>query len=595
MPVEQLRVHRGGLAAEKRNELRGEVDFSQTGHHLSRIRGDFQTRSPAYPHLSITADVALHNRNDLLRALGAEVPKAPSAPDDSELLLAAYAKWGEDCANFLLGEFAFAIWDDRLKRLFCCRDHIGFRAFLYWRSRSRLIFAGNLRSILECDGVPLELNRRKLAGLAVLSGEHVHHEETFHAGILSLPPGAWMMVERDRARKQKYWEPKAGEGPAVPQRTDDAFEALREILFRAVECRLDPDYPVAVLLSGGLDSSAIVSIAARCLEKRNRQLTTISAVLPEESRPQFADERDYIDEFRTWPNVRMEYVTASGRGPFDSLNDLSRFAAFPTINSRRYLNEECEKAAISHGARTLLWGVGGEFGPTVRNERYYLELAIGLRWAALTRELGKNRQNVSPMRALARQFLNTLFPCRGNRPMAFLAPGFMREHDARPAWKDHSTSQRRYQAASFRYWLSKHSVARGQPVTLIPPSFPLLDKRVLEFCLALPASLATRDGYQRYLIRGALDRLLPRPIQLRSNKIPFSPDYFVRYNAQLETARDFVAAIGPKDPVRSVVDVEKLGKLLLPVDAAGSEATRDQVPVTIYTICFLRQFADFRP
>jgi hypothetical protein len=78
--------------------------------------------------------------------------------------------------------------------------------------------------------------------------------------------------------------------------------------------------------------------------------------------------------------------------------------------------------------------------------------------------------------------------------------------------------------------------------------------------------------------------------------MPFSPDYFVRYNAQLAIAKDFAASIGAKDPVRSVVDVEQLEKLLKPVDPiAGGMQALIQIPGTIYAINFLRQFSDFRP
>jgi asparagine synthase (glutamine-hydrolysing) len=610
------------------NGLWGAVDFSLPTHDASWIRrhlADHQadvflsdsgicalrgakvsfsparralTRSSAYPHLAIAADVKLHNRAELAGALGAAAPDS-ICPDDSELVLAAYAKWGTGCASHFLGEFAFAIWDERKRRLFCCRDHIGFRAFLYWRNQSRFIFGGDLGPILECEDVPLKLNRQKLADLAVPGGENAHPDETFHQGILSLPPGEWMTVERDRTVQQKYWELEAGGGPTPPHRPADALEALREVLFQAVDCRVDSEYPVAALLSGGLDSSSIVSIAARCLEKRNRQLTAISAVLPEERLAQFKDESDYINEFRSWPNVRIEYVTARGRGPFDCLNDLSRFAVFPLRISRFYLNEECEKAALASGSRSLLWGVGGELGPTSHNHRYLLELAIGLRWGTLARELRKSRAtypNVSPIRTLAGQFRNALFPNRRLEVFVLLAGNFQRELKGGPAWEKRSFNQRSYQASSIRYWLSKHSMARGQTINLIPPVTPLLDKRVLEFCLALPASMDTRDGYRRYLIRGALDGILPPRIQWRTDKMPYSPDYFARYNAQLGMARNFVASIGPKDPVRSVIDVERLGKLLHPVDpVAGSTAARDAIPTTMYMINFLRQFPEFRP
>ena len=112
----------------------------------------------------------------------------------------------------------------------------------------------------------------------------------------------------------------------------------------------------------------------------------------------------------------------------------------------------------------------------------------------------------------------------------------------------------------------------------------------------MPESMDVGDGYPRYRIRAALDGILPPRIQWRTTKAPYSPDYFARYNAQLGMAREFVQAIRPNDPVRTVVDVEGLGKLLVPVDpAVGPTVARDEIPVTLYLINFLRQFAEFRP
>ncbi len=563
----------------------------------SRHYDSFTPGSRVWPHLSIAADVQLHNRCDVLRVLGSAKPESAN-PDDAELLLAAYVKWGEECPNFLLGEFSFAIWDERLKSLFCCRDHIGFRAFLYWRNQTRFVFASDIEPILACPGVPREINRRKVAGFAVSTAFLATEEETFHSGIFSLPPGVSMTVGPNGVRRRRYWELKPSGGPAVPKRPDDAFEALREILFQAVECRLDRDYPVAAMLSGGLDSSGIVSVAARCLEKQNRQLTAIAGVLPEESRARFADERDYIDEFRSWPNIRIKYVTATGRGPFDSLSDASRFAASPLRSSRSYLDEEIEKVALADGARTLLWGVGGEFGVTSWSERYYLELAVRLRWLTLLRGLNgcRSSRDVSPLRMVARQSLAMLFPLRGKKPAMLLTRDFQRECRDKPIRTSRSPYQRRYQLDSIRVMLGKHALSRGQTVRLLPVSSPLIDKRILEFCLALPIGMDVRDGYHRYPIRAALKGILPPRIQWRADKTPFSPDYFARYNTQLGMALEFVAGIRPNDPVRRIVDVERLRKMLVPVDTrTRPAAARDEIPLTLYLINFLRQFSEFRP
>jgi hypothetical protein len=94
----------------------------------------------------------------------------------------------------------------------------------------------------------------------------------------------------------------------------------------------------------------------------------------------------------------------------------------------------------------------------------------------------------------------------------------------------------------------------------------------------------------------ALDGILPRRIQWRTTKSPFSPDYFSRYNSQLKRARQFVADIGIGDPIRSIVDLDALNRLLQrPAVLARDNEAMVQIPTTIYLICFLRQFAEFRP
>ena len=405
-----------------------------------------------------------------------------------------------------------------------------------------------------------------------------------------------MTVDRDGIKKRKYWEPN-GETYSLPRNPRDIPEALRELLFQAVENRLHPSKPVSALLSGGLDSSAVVSIAARCLEKQNRQLTAISAVLPEAHRSLFADEREFIEEFRSWPNVRIHYVTADGRGPFDSLYEPQPFAVFPIRPSTFYLIEECEKLAISNGSQSLLWGIGGEMGPTAWGERYYLELALKLQLPALIREMKAVRavRGVSPLRVLRTQVLDALFPDRHQAAVTVLARDFQRECEAKSPPAGRFFSVRPQQLSNLRAFLRKHAAGHGQRVSLILPSAPLLDKRVLEFCLALPAEFRLRDGYSRYPVRCALDGILPRRIQWRTTKTPFSPDYFVRYNAQLGMARDFVEAISQTDPVRSIVDVEQLKRLMIPVDPVkGSIEARFHVPTGCYLINFLRQFAEFR-
>jgi asparagine synthase (glutamine-hydrolysing) len=546
---------------------------------------------------AIAADAEIHNRADLLPRLSAG--QLSSSCSDARLILAAYEKWGQNCPGFLVGEFSFVIWDARRRRLFCCRDHMGRRPFFYWTNGSRLAFSSDPLWLFSLPGVGRELNRAKLAAWASPSGfaSDSHGEETFHQGIFSLPSATSITFEDGQLRKRNYWTPD-GVSVHVPPSEEDAFETLRELLFEAVDCRLRGKTRVAAFLSGGLDSSAIVSVAARCLEKSNRGVVAFAAVLPEESKPQFRDEREFINEFRGWPNVNIQHVAPAGGGPFDGIEDTSCFEANPLRYSRQYLLDAMYDAAIRVGSDVVLTGMGGEAGVTTWGRGYYLELASRLRWHGLARELLQARavRRISPVRALWREVRESLSPGQPFERLVLLAPDFLREMEGVPEKKFHWPDHRTEQLWQIRASMNTHAFRRGTSGTHVPTTLPFLDKRVLEFCLAAPGSLKVRDGYRRYLVRGALNGILPKRIQWRTTKCAFSPDYFKRYHAQIGKARDFVAAIRRNDPVCSIVDVHRLRHLLhQPNIPAGRITALVAVPTTIYLICFLRQFADFQP
>jgi asparagine synthase (glutamine-hydrolysing) len=571
--------------------------FSDFSRHSSLAQSAKWPPEGGDVELFVSADLHLHNRSDVLRALGSE--SSPHAADsDALIILKAYRKWGIDCPRFLLGEFAFVICDYKLRRLFCCRDHMGFRPFFYWKSDASFVFASQIESLLHTPGVPRELNQRKLAGRRQFGGHHAFPEDTFHAGIMSLPSANWLLVEKNRIRRGCYWKPEI-RPQLVPRADGEIYEALRELLMESVQCRVNYPDRITAALSGGLDSSAVVSLAAKVLLKENRSLVAIAAVLPEERRDGAVDEREFIDEFRSWPNVQIEYVTARNRGPFDSIEDPQKFEETPVRFSRYFLYEAFEQTASDQGASVFLEGSFGELGPSDFAERYYLQLAMGFRWLKLYQSLRKLRtRRIKPFRVLTREIRDFLSgQTRGLNELVLFTPEFLRQQEKGPQWKSYTLGQRRFQAERIQYFLNTHASRRDQTIPRnIRTSYPLADKRVLEFCLAVPARFKVRDGYERYLIRKALDGILPPRIQWRADKMPFSPDYFIRYNEQLPIAKEFVASIRQGDPIRAVIDVKRLEELLVPADTRTRDYNaREIVPGTIYAICFLRQFPEYRP
>jgi asparagine synthase (glutamine-hydrolysing) len=595
--------------------MQGEVDFSDShpdlrpntdgwstagGHVAGTDARDSSGSAVSAFGLKLIGDIALHNRADLLEALEEE-PGIDRNTCDDRLVLSAYRKWNERCADFLLGEFAFAIWDDRERRLFCCRDHLGSRLLFYYRDRDRVIFANDPRRILGTGGVPRQVNLRKIAVLAVPGGRRSYPEETFHLGIRLLPPGAWMAVDRTGVRQQVYWRPEIRED-LLPRGEREVFEALGALLKQAVECRVERSGATAAHLSGGLDSSAVVTLAARYLGAKNRTLNAFSAVVPDQT-PSIQDEREFIDELAGYPGVRLNYVNAQGRGPFDWIDNPSRFESTPIVTSRQYLIDALQDAAREQGADLLLQGLGGEYGPTGWGRGYYFELAVTGRWPTLVSEMIALRRvrGISPIRALGGEALDVVFPRRRHVCWLLLHAGFVRSSGVSATqvpWGSRWPDERRRQAATLRSWLDLDALKMMDlfEVGGLRLSNPLLDKRVMEFCLAARGGCRVRNGYQRYLVRMALDGILPRKIQWRTSKAPFSPDYFPRYNSQLEKVREYVGGIGPRDPIRAVVDVNALHALVQrpPVPDGDFEALVT-VPATVYLICFLRQFPEFRP
>jgi len=372
-------------------------------------------------------------------------------------------------------------------------------------------------------------------------------------------------------------------------------------LFKAVSCRLSSDSTVVTELSGGLDSSAIASIAAKCLQKQGRSLLAVSAVLPENLRTSLTDEREYIDVFRSWPNIQIECVTAPGRGPFDWIEDPSHFFGSPAQNSRDFLFDEFEKVAARNGAQVLLQGTLGEFSVSCKADRYLVELALTLRWFTLGRELRKiaQVQHRSGIRFLAGRFRDVMprFPGRQFDPYVLLTEHSRMQGKSLRPFHSSSPFQRHEQKAVLQRYPGSAALRTGHtPRGGVRVAKPLLDKRLVEFCLSAPPRMKFQDGYSRYLVRGALDGVLPTRIQWRTDKKPFSPDYPVRYNAQLGKAKEFVAAIGRNDPVRALIDVDRLEQLLKPLPpGVNNNTARAVVPLNIYTICFLRQFSEYRP
>jgi asparagine synthase (glutamine-hydrolysing) len=212
---------------------------------------------------AITCDGRVDNRRELiqdLRSFGAVSDRAP----DAALVLQAYLVWGTGCLDHITGDFAFALWDGVKRQVFCARDRLGIRPFYYYCDSSKFIFGSEINSLLQHPGVPNQLNEA-MVGL-YLSGGFSDGEQTFYRGIQQLPAGQFLLVNQGQLSKQLYWELEPDQ--TINLASDEEYvHRFHELFEEAVRCRLRSPTPVAVTLSGGLDSSSIFCTAGELLAR----------------------------------------------------------------------------------------------------------------------------------------------------------------------------------------------------------------------------------------------------------------------------------------------------------------------------------------
>jgi asparagine synthase (glutamine-hydrolysing) len=484
--------------------------------------------------LAITADVRLDNRDELISQLGL----SDRGASDAELILAAYEKKGESCPELLLGDFAFAIWDDRRRLLFCARDHFGVKPFFYSANATGFAFASEMKALFALPEVTDRLDDDRIADYLVGLADS---QSTVYRDILRVPARHSLTVTATGQRLREYWQPKTS---AVS--SGDAAEQFRDIFATAIRCRRRSARPVGAMLSGGLDSSSIACVAAdQHSKERGGKLTTLSLVF---DRTPALSERRFI-----------EAVLARGGfdSVFDDLGDHAPFADFDRVLAEQEgpflapgvaFTRRLYRMAAERGLGIVLDGHGGDEVVSHGQGRLH-ELARAGHWLGLWREVG----------GLARATGYSHWPTYAAYVERYAAGGRLgrlrrrirRSASAGPAWSrfvstklaarsnlaDRYREQNRKEVAasteesSWQAWivfsnrrpqslevLDKLTAAAG-----VEGRYPFWDKRLLEFCLSLPSKEKLDGGWSRLILRRAMEGILPPAVQWRTDKLNFGP------------------------------------------------------------------------
>jgi asparagine synthase (glutamine-hydrolysing) len=216
----------------------------------------------------LNADARIDGRAELRRELAAAGREVAPAATDADFILHAYHAWGTECVQHLIGDFAFTIWDGPRQRLFCARDHFGVRPLFYVAMADTLIVGNTLSCLRRHPAVSQELDDLALIDF-LLFGRYQEAGLTAYAAIRRLPPAHFLLWEGARLHVESYWELPM-EDPLLYQNGQEYVEQFGELFTTAVIDRLRAA-PIAVSISGGLDSTAVAAVAVEQLNSQGEK------------------------------------------------------------------------------------------------------------------------------------------------------------------------------------------------------------------------------------------------------------------------------------------------------------------------------------
>jgi asparagine synthase (glutamine-hydrolysing) len=567
--------------------------------------------------LTLVSDARIDNRKELIATLGLSRPSG-SLITDAELILAAYQKWGKECPLRLIGDFAFAIWNKSRCELFCARDPIGVKSFYYHRQSDLFTFASEIKALFKISGVPRVLNEERVAELLVLVFED--QASTFYREIYRLPAGHCMTVSALGLRLCRYWkwDPKH---ELILGSDAEYEEAFRELLTESVRCRLRSTFPVGATLSGGLDSSSITCIARECLRKEPLQtLHTFSAIFPSlpEADLRCIDERSYVQTVLAGGDLVAHEVRADHLNPIGGLEDILWYQDDPLVPFNLYIHLGIYRSAREQGARVLLDGFDGDTAVSHGYERL-AELARTLRWSTLLKEAWavsrrSPDRSFSPWKVLWGYALSPLVPealqhlwkrIRGQRhPLwdrdSVIAEAFAQRVGLAARLRQlQSGTSNVFKSAQEAHRLSLESSLIAYALELadkaavahfLEARYPFFDRRLLEFCLALPAEQKLRAGWSRFILRRAMQGILPPEIQWRTGKANLSPNFYRNLSAMGKETLGRVL-LEDRRVVEKFVDMAALNKIYQRYTQYPSNSDAMTLFVTVGLAAWIRQTA----
>lgn len=486
------------------------IDLSQNGH---------QPMSDPRNRFIIIHNGEVYNHLELKEHLSTKGYAFHSATD-TEVILYSYLEWGASCLDHFNGMWAFAIYDTLTQSLFLARDRFGVKPLYYYLDRNQLIFASEIPPLLSVVNDRISPNPQAIYEYLAY-GRTDRTDDTFFSGIKKLPPGHWLKIE-DNQIKIEHWY-------SLSDRLGETFqtaEEFKETLISAIDLRLRSDVPLGVCLSGGLDSSSIVSLLLADFKKKDLQ--TFSAIYGDNKS---GDESSYIREYEN-SSVKMHFTTPSAESLFTDIPHFVVAHGEPVPSSSAYAQYKVMESAQGHIVVTLdgqgsdeqLAGYHQYFG------FFFRGLLSSLHWGALVRELYHYLRIHRSLYSI-RFFLFYLFPIlfestQTPKGKEYIFASFLNDCNLDRSQNDSLFHSKNLHDALLANFEKKLAILlkwedRNSMTFSLESRLPFLDYRLVERNLSLPEDSLIKNGTTKVILREAMKGILPERIRCRQDKIGF--------------------------------------------------------------------------
>lgn len=519
---------------------------------------------------------------------------------DTEVLIAMYDCYGQDCVTKLNGMWAFAIYDKREKSIFCSRDRFGVKPFYYQYKSDTLVFASEIKQILEVMDEKPQVNV-EAAKKYIVAGLLDDSNETMFRGIYKLEAGhnLYYKIDSDQKNIKKYYDLR--EIKQTKKSYKEVCEEFRELFEDSVNIRLRADVPLGFCLSGGLDSSAIVCMSDKIAKQRHDGISrhTISSCFEDKA----YDEQEYIDEVVRNTNVISHKTFPKQENLFEQLDQMIWHMDEPFASTSMYAQWSVFKATKEHNLTVMLDGQGAD-EQLAGYTNFYSVLFTDYLKRGKIRKFKEEFEAYKKLRASTEKYIKSIdvffVAIAGLINIGWLTGMVKKVMNKFPYNLPFDDSDISYVDAQREKYPIKNSRKfvydsiyvglqallryedRNSMAFSIESRVPFLDYRLVELVYSAPISYKIRNGITKSLMRDALSDVLPEKIRTRYSKLGFvtPEDKWIRDNVE-EFGKEFHRAC---KNISTFMNTEKLEKWY--DDKAANMPRNEFLPWRV--ICFGR-------